>query len=360
MMKKFIVFSISLLLAGILTACGGSGGGGPSFTSLSYDGITDPATITDMNAADLSIAFLEGSAGSDENFLATQSSSNTFQNTLQHQAALKLLAEQTRKATLQALQSTTSNTPMAVSESIPGQCDGHPGSLNISDSSSQTDMNVTLTYNHFCIGNISPDPAYNWGYEFILHGQVHITGSYQVIGQNTAIIYTMTQDVAYMETTFNSDYNYDGLVDDSFSHEMSGVISIEFDGTTANNPVNITTSIYFTDATGTVYRIDNLQNDYFNGIMSGRLYHPDYGYVDVETIVPFMVYNNGSYEMYCDGTLKISEEVDPVTGDGNYAIFSAAFDCSTFSLAIYWNNGTPFNETDDILVTTVATDQIWP
>ncbi|WP_455210606.1 hypothetical protein [Kaarinaea lacus] len=227
-----ITFSLLILLA---TGCGGSGdssdGGGIS--GPSYSGTTTQATIDENNAQTLAIAATDSANTGDNQEQMGALFDNVFTNL------------QSQKAGISA-QSTVS-----------GNCGGRATYPDNVDQQSNP-ITGTIYFYNFCL-------------EDSQSGQLIVNGQISFIAQvdNNELI-----SMAIELNDFVIAYNGDTVTINS---------TVAF----SQNGVLFETSTDFIGSEGQTLRVENLMisGDPFNGvtISSGRIYHPDNGYVDIST-----------------------------------------------------------------------------
>ena len=311
---KYFLLSLGLTLV----ACGG-GGGGSSYPSIQYTGETNQATVDETNAADFPVTMLEGSTGSSStsSFVigsSTTNPDNTAPQSAQHTAMLNIVAEQIKNNVINLQNNSDSNIVSAVTNTGYGTCPENPGSLSVTNNSTQTNLNASFTFNNFCIGDIN----ISYGSETVLNGKINVTGLYD---SSTGIIFNMTMSVEYLKLTVRTDT---GTAIETFSEEFSGAMTATFDGSPSNIIVSMTLTTNF-QANGLTYKVQDLVVDTSSGLaISGRFYHPTHGFVDVTTTKNFSLYSTNP-DKYCGGSLRI-------TGNGGVVEFTANVDCTQYSV----------------------------
>lgn len=329
--NRIIPLSIKALLCSIsltLISCGGGGGGGGSaYPNVQYTGATNQATTTDDNASDFPVTMLEGSTSSNESnpfAAAIEGSTSTTQNA-QHTAMLSILAKQlTNDISTQQLNSDNSQVS-AVTQIINGTCATNPGSVNITDNSTSTNLSGSYTYSNYCVGSIGS------GAEIEVHGKMSYSGSLFLAGDQP-VFQSMTISVEYLKLTVRTS-------SETVSEEFSGSMTLTFDGTTANNVTGLTVTTNF-EANGLTYKIENLVVDTSSGLnISGRFYHPTHGYVDVTTTTNFNLVSTNP-DKYCAGTLTL-------TGAGGDVIefTDTSTNCTAYDVCVTPDGGAPSCQT---------------
>jgi hypothetical protein len=322
---KYFLLSLGLTLV----ACGG-GGGGSSYPSIQYTGETNQATVDETNADEFPVTILEGSTSSSQSNPYAVVTNGDSTKSAQHTAMLNILTEQIKNDILNNTNKSDNSVVSAATQTANGTCPINPGSLTVTDNSTQSSLNASFTYDNLCIGDFNAT-----GLEVSLHGKIDITGS---IDANAQIIYNFTMSIPYMKMTVRSTRG-------TFSEEFSGSIAVTFDGTTNNLVTGMTMSTNF-QSNGLTFKIENLVVDTSGGTfaISGRFYHPLYGYVDVTTTEPFDLYTTtNSPDRYCSGTMQI-------TGNGGVIDFTSDANCSTYDLCFTPTGGSQ----------TCTTANAWP
>lgn len=305
---KIILLSFGLTLA----ACGGGGGGGTTYPSIQYSGDTDQATVDSTNAEDFPVTMLEGSTASAEsNPYAAVIDSSSNQSS-QHAAMLDIFVKQATNNILAKMSSTESNIVSAVTQTQPGTCLSNPGSLTITDNSTTTNINASITYDNFCVGNFDGTSGLN----LTLHGKTSLVGN--LLSADPLVIDSFNMSIEYLKMTVVT-------VDGTVSEEFSGFIAVTFDGSTSNNVTGMNVSTNF-QANGVTYKVENLFTNKSGTTLylSGRFYHPAHGYVDVTTTEPFDLYSTNP-DKYCSGTMEL-------TGNGGVIEFTANTGCTQYNV----------------------------
>jgi len=328
MRGKHLIFT--LLLALLALGLNGCGGGGDDNTVVDpYKGNTSAATLTDSNKDDFAIAALDGGASASVlNPYGLSENTAPAPKKAQRASLMSMLAEQIKNNVLatQAGSNPTfsgnSVTPSAIADQQ-GTCPGHNGSMSVSDNSNGGTINITMTYNNLCMGDLAT------GSEFTLSGQIAISGSFTQTGTGSITIafknFQMTLETATAKYT------------DSFSGSMT---------LTLEN--NVITGIKYTtvfSSDGKVYKVENLSvvKTANTLTISGKFYHPVHGYVDIKTTEPFDLISGSNPPQYCSGSLQIS-------GAGGVIDFTANADCTKYEVCF-----TPTGE-----IQSCVANKTWP
>ncbi len=222
-----------LLLAVISTvACGGGGSGGdsPAPTAISYSGVTDPAMITDQNAADLALFAVMGA------FLGADVGFDFF-------PALK-------------------GTGAYVAS---GNCGG-TAEVEFNYDEQTGAIGGSLLLEKYC----SDEAEYS--------GTVDLSGEAD----------SLTDKVIQWQFAFKSLT----MIEDNEPMTLNGEVSL----VVASLRLSIDI-VARDDLDGKVYWINGIVLNFSEGVgfeeidVSGRFYHPDYGYIDLSTTTPLVSYD---------------------------------------------------------------------
>ena len=254
-MKQLLNLGIAFIFTLTLAACGGGGGGGGGSdaggssggSSVSYTGSTAPADLTESNSKEVSGGATEmGNFGGSASLVAGADTETelTGRSILNHTAINSIIKK---------LNADTSATAAVsnFSDSTPGSCGG-TSSISMSIDDVSYNFSGTLSFSNFCQGDIT------------LNG----------------------------------------------SASLSGNVS----GSTITFTMNIASLVVSDASTGLVYKAENYVTaiatdtsvSYMTVTISGRFYHPTYGYVLVSTPDPLR-YSGTSIWPY-SGTIKVIEE----------------------------------------------------
>ena len=268
--KKGLLCVVLCLL--VSYGCGGGGGGGAGDGSetpapISYTGITTQATITEDNAVELVLMAL--GAGEIGALSAAQ-----VEGTVTYPRYLKLV--QILKDSTENIELSPSNQPIVgaivtVSDTRTGNCGGSASLTgNLDDQTG--DASGTLTFSNYCSNGTT------------INGIVSFSGIYDLINDEFDV-FAMTTDNLSATNGLNS-------------FTVRGTITFDY----RNYPYVVTMDILLQDgASGKVYWAeDYVMNvwDYTGHIdfsITGRCYHPDYGYVEVTTLGPIQTYYEYDY-----------------------------------------------------------------
>lgn len=296
---------LALLTAGLLSACGGAAGDATP-NGINYSGLTTQAVLTSDNDDAYGTAMLEGGSANGEiknqiPFFSITGNAAT-ESSKTHIALMEVLAAEIRANIEQRSSQDTSAHATALGAILNGDCGG-------SVDGSGSESGGTITFNNYCQGDDT--------FSMTLNGVI----TYSISG-------------TYDNNDFEIKVNYDRVTatindgTETVTHTFSGTITMTF----TDGIFKVTFTSYF-DREGKVFMVEDLVVS--GGSISGRLYHPDYGYVDIETTDLF---NVNAKKQYCDGTLRITA----VDADGNsvYSDITVNADCSQYTIYYSGDNTT--------------------
>ncbi len=253
----------------LLVACGGGGGGGTSST-LSYSGSTAQATVTSANADDLVLdAYQNGAIGGAAAGSMTGVTPERGAGTPRGLVLAESLGNAVERMDI-ASQAPLNSAMKTATDTADGSCGGSM-SYSVSYDDQNGDFSGTLSFSSFCEDEVK------------LSGDVDFSGTMNP-GTGELSSFTMTTDGLTAE-----------MCGDSFT--AAGSIGVSRSGTTST----VTMDMKVRDGgTGKVYWAKDYQMTLTSGStyseveVSGRFYHPDYGYVDISTTTKLRI-QEGSY-----------------------------------------------------------------
>lgn len=298
-----------------LSACGGGGGGNSGPAGITYTGSTQQSNVNDTNTPSYSSAIMDGSQDSQENlggiiggtFTSPDGSGSTEGNNKQH-AMLTQLVEQV-KDTIEANRNSDSAQTTGFVPQSTGNCGG-------TSSVTSNNTTYTITYNSYCtsIGGTS----------ITMSGSISAT-----------VTLDASNNLSAMQVTFNRfKMVFVDINAVSHTNEFSGSISVTL--TSSGDLDNMTISMNFIEG-GKVYRMENMQYSASGSSVSisGKIYHPDHGYITFVTNSPFQMVD----DQLCGGVLT-------ATGaNGSNFTVTVASDCSTYTYSGIDENGASFGGT---------------
>jgi hypothetical protein len=267
-----VLFSVTLVF---LISCGGGGGGGGGDgggESINYSGSTGMAVIAADNAVELTVGGYYGGptttistfgmavVANDNAEASRQSSMFPFSWPYMTWVDKLTISDSVTSAQL-AIQTAT--------DTIVGNCGGSMTmTLNVDDTNGN--FTGTIQNNSYCEDNVT------------MSGQINVSGVADLV----------TAEITHMEMSFTSLT----LSSVSGSATMSGSVSTNFTPPSLGMTLNY---LLRDNASNKVYKIENYVVTSVEGLdwvemtfSSGRYYHPDYGYVEVASVDPFMQYVN--------------------------------------------------------------------
>lgn len=283
-----------VLLTIMLSACGDSGGGG----GITYTGVTTQATISDTNATTLSTtAYQGGRVGSASSTIGiVQDSQNGQISHSRTLVTIQVLEKTFREIDLTPMSSVIVGAVVSVNDTISGDCGGNVA-YSISADDQTGDFTGQFTFNNYCSDNDT------------------LSGSASVSGQ----IDMDTEEITSLNLSINNLTISSG--GDSFT--IAGNIALNL----SSSPITVTMSLLLRDDTGKVYWVKDFSMTFTEQVgfieinMTGRFYHPDYGYVDLSTPTPLSI--NSSDDYPSSGVLVLS-------GSGNTKVRLTADSSTTF------------------------------
>lgn len=261
-MNKKIVTVILLLF---LSACGGGGSGSSGDSgqtgSISYSGSSSQATIDNTNAKTLtSEAYDGGSLGG--GFISKPEGENP--------SLYSILYDITNEVS-QNINQKLHNKPYEKSVTVSGTATGSCGgtlTYSLTGDDTTGSLSGTFSASNYCSLGITRN------------GSLTVSASYNsTSGSVSSITFSLT------------DYS---ISSPAKSYTISGTLTLASSTLT----INITLKNNTTSKTG---KIENLTFGATSGILysdvtiSGRIYHPDHGYVDITTQTPFRIYSASNY-----------------------------------------------------------------
>ena len=256
--KVFIAF-----VAAGLVACGGGGNSGPA--PAVYSGITDPAKVDNGNSKPFNETASIGSgsgSGIGGVFSAAQNNSSDRNN-------LKAFAKSFRNITKS----------LDVKNTNPGSQDGLAAAINDSiqgDCGGSMSFNINYDENtHVFSGNISFNNLNDC--DSTINGSVSFSGTLVPSSESMS--------------GFKMSFNAVSFTDSDASMTMTGDITLT--SLSINQDRMVMNMDFRNNNTNVTYRVQNLSIlETTNGsveitvVESGRVYHPEYGYVTVSTPTP--------------------------------------------------------------------------
>lgn len=264
---------ITLIAGFFLAACGGGGGGGDDTTS-DYTGLKTPVVITQANAEVLATEALSAGVddfAADEFLLGVETEIDGASTSLPHTIILaRTLTDLVKKLNLDG----SSFLPgITQTETTNETCDGGGTvaiTVTVDDASGIFSGSMTFTD---CVS-----------LDVTLSGRISFTGEIDV---NTLNSIQMTMNFTALTEEYGSE-----------SYTMNGSIYIAISDLSADTGSEVITVMNYTvrdNTTGTVVMLENYRvvaTDLVTEVrvtISGKFYHPDYGYGVISTIQPLLI-----------------------------------------------------------------------
>jgi len=315
----------------LLSACGGGGGGGGGDTTVQYTGKTDPATVNSTSAPKLS--------GTAISTASTDTSVPTFKLGASGSgsapvAQLKKIADMAKKMAANATASgTLTGAQTSQSQTITGCSGSATGTISYDDTAvdyygSNIIYSMSITYANF-VDIIDPNTNPQTCDTVTFNGTVAILVGY---------------DSNYILNSLTISFTNLSMTEGGNTAAYNGSYGLTWDNTTGTSYFSM--NVDFQDVDGLVYRVQNYRVDFDDlgriTSISGRLYDPLYGYVDIATTTPFSYLgtctngapDTGVMTLTGDGTITVDVGI---TGDcATYQVSWVASDSSTGSTVVYW------------------------
>jgi len=272
LMRKLIFMPLIFTLVN----CGGGGGGSgsSSTSSISYTGSTSQAVITQANGEEIAYsAYQNGGTGNSLGGVLgiQQAGSNTTSR-----PRMLVLSRALRKSidhiSLDHDQDSY-NTGATVSQSttIPGGCGGN-ATYSISIDDVTYDFTGTFSFSAYCDEGAT------------LSGNLTFTGQFN---PDTLVFGLITMSYDNLTVTAGND-----------SFTADGDMTLD----PSSTPISVTLNMVMLDnSTDKTYRAENFVMTVTDNLTSvsmtivGRLYDPDYGYVDITTPTPLVISSGDTY-----------------------------------------------------------------
>lgn len=240
MKKNILRSSLIAIFATGLTACGGGGGDSTSETSnTTYSGLTEPASI---DSPDTVSTYVE-----------------IYQDTTNAAAGLESLSFGTSTPASTSTLASISMKSKAASESASGSCGG---SATLTDNSTDSLVNLSIDANNFCEYDYDDNRV-------TIDGFMSMSGTFEPMNMRVVLKEFSMSHPAYDVSTW-MDGNMETTQTDQYIETFSTKLT-----------VNSTTG----DET---YMVKDWKERYYSSsdevVLTGRMYHPTYGYVTVTTV----------------------------------------------------------------------------
>lgn len=334
--RKALVFGAVAVSSLLLVACGDGGDGDGGTSSVTYTGVTTAAVINETSVQELSDAAISSVSsdptGGTLGFVGVQATASGPSPVDQ----LKGLVDTVKQLSGDITPEADSLAGVQVSDSLTEESCG--GSVTFSGSFDDTYVDAyyePIIYSmSISFSNYSAELYdYNTGYYCdteTLNGSLSMTVTYDGPVDSSPEMDGMTitiNDLSMTDTATGQ------------GQAFSGTLAMSMNTSTGES--SLTMTVNFRDIDGQVYRMENYTVQYDsldNAIsVSGRLYDPVYGYIDLSTPTLFS-YAGGCTDadfnpVPSSGVLQI----DGANG-GYITIDAVGNDCSTYTLT--WSDGT--------------------
>ena len=268
-------------LVAVLAACGGGGDDGGGYGSISYSGRTDPALIDSTNARRYAVDSYtkerSGSSVEPSGLLQASSVSESSGRRGRLQGAMDVIGvalSGVRKgegAFVLARGDSGMRAASTGSGRVEGPCGGS-ASFTISSNEQSGSFKGSLNYNGYCEGGITTN------------GPATISGT---VDRYHERITSMSMRFDSLQSSGNGE-----------ALTMAGTMDLEVRGSTVTMTMDM---LARDDQTGEVIKMENLQVSatagagYEERTINGRFYMPSEGYVEIETLMPFRVFDGDEW-----------------------------------------------------------------
>ena len=264
-------------LVALLAACGGGGDDGGGYGSISYTGRTDPALIDSTNARRYAVDSYtkerSGSSVGPSGLLQASSVSESSGRRGRLQSAMDVVGvalSGVRKGEGVLIPAGGGSGMRAASTDngrVAGNCGGS-ASFTMNGNEQTGSFNGSLKYNGYCEDGITTN------------GSATISGT---VDRDRERITSMSMRFDSIHSSGNGE-----------ALTMAGTMDLEVRGSTVTMTMDL---LARDDQTGEVIKMENLQVSVTAGVgyeertVNGRFYMPSEGYVEIETLTPFRVYD---------------------------------------------------------------------
>ena len=303
-MSKLHKITTVMVLFLYLIGCGG-GGGGSGNDGIKYTGKTTPAVIDDTNAAILAESTVSGTSTGSSFVLARGQEAQPAPTILD---VARILSNSLTQLDLTPPSSDLASRTVSDEDDIPCSSGKIHYKLKIDD--------------------VTGDFSGTFNFIKCVEGDTTMNGQTDVKGR-------INLSSAEFET-FNFNFNPMTIDSGTESYTMSGTVRTSFSGNTSTIRMNVRSRNNNTRLVEWINNVTITATDFGSFLemtITGRYYHPEHGYIDIETIDPLRINNfdqfpsTGQIIITGDGGSKAritaisytqySLEVDP-EGDGTY------------------------------------------
>jgi hypothetical protein len=287
-MKRVPGIASVLVLAVLIFSCGGGGDGGSNVPST-YTGVTTAAVITDNNASEIALgAYQGGDLAANTGLILAPAGTGGVPAGSARPKAVTLVQAMTKAAVATMAPPATGGPSLRAPVEESGVIDDGLGGQA-----------------SYTLHGDDQSGVFTGSFSFI---DFHGDGG-GVVNGNVAVSGSIAQDFIHILFNFQSVRIVDGASDVN----ATGTVDLTIDLTQLADSGTATLNLVFNDNFTrkmvwlSDYRVENTVGTGNNDVtLSGRIYLHDYGYVDVETPVPFH---------YLDGATHPASGQMTVTGD---------------------------------------------
>ncbi len=324
-MKLSIVKS-TVILAGMalaLAGCGGGGSGGSS--AVSYTGLTTAAVVDDSASADtVSVAVLSGAANAGIGNAAIGVGTDNTSTSQVGNGDAKLFGDLAKIAADYVAGGSRAHPTVAGATGTQTYSNPCGGTITVTVTSDGNPVTGSVTFNNYNSGTYSSSSCISAG-DYTFNGTV-----------GTTFNFSDTSHVSLLSATLT--FSAFSVTASGGTEVLNGSYTLDYVANTLNM------SLVYQLPDDKVYRMDNYEvtTDYAGNVItiSGRLYHPDYGYVDIATPTAF------SYDLACSYG-EPNSGVMTLTGidgsGGAYTVGFAATGCNAYTVSAPYPSGSDFS-----------------
>ena len=262
-------FLVSLCAVGVLVAgCGGGGGGGSDGGGVAYTGPTTPATVSAANAVDLSEPALNGAELSDVGSGLFRGAPGAVEFGSPGPGLVptaRFLQQLVERTLFDPAAGRSAAAVVKESGSEPGSCGGEM-TYTVSADDGTGAFEASFTFKSFCEDGT------------VMNGTLTASGGIDLV----------REEMEHMAISFQSL----SISDNSDQFSIGGTMSMDF----RDHTDTVVMSLNFRDdAEQKSFRFENYSvaaTEVSGGAdvtISGRVYHSDHGYVDVQTLQTFHI-----------------------------------------------------------------------
>lgn len=278
--NTFVAFGLGTTL--LVAGCGGGGGGTTS--SVTYSGITAQAVVTNENAEALLETALNAGEGLNTAYGVATSTDEAAPSGLSLSELAKVLANVAERPRMTAPETAT-GISSSFSYTDPGDCGG------------TATYNGTYTY-------IEYPYSYTEGGSAVFNNYCTTTSEGNVI-QNGGATYSLTDTDTELNLSLTASNLMVSFGGETVAYNMQYALNIDYD----TSVMTVTMDADYRTQDGKVYRVEDYRLEFANFsslTISGRIYHPDHGYVDISTPEALLFTFCGEIYRPTSGTLRVT------------------------------------------------------